>query len=59
MRKRKIKPGSFEDRATAKAELMEGPIDVGAIWKAERLKRDAEVDKELSPEVVRQLQTDN
>jgi hypothetical protein len=48
MRKRKIKPGSFEDRATVKAELKGGQIDLKALW-------DAEVDKELDPTLVKEL----
>lgn len=47
MRKRKVKPNTFEDRATAKAQL-EGKIDLEALWKAEE-------DKELDPRVIEAL----
>lgn len=49
MRKRKVKPNSFEYRAIAKIQLTKGPIDLKKLWKAEE-------DKELLPEVVKKLQ---
>jgi hypothetical protein len=47
MRKRKVKPGSFEDRAIAKVQ-MKGYIDLKALW-------EAEADKELDPDKVEQM----
>lgn len=48
MRKRKVKPNTFEDRAIAKVHL-EGKIDLKKLWEAEQ-------DKELEPETVKELQ---
>ena len=42
MRKRKVKPNTFEDRAIAKIELTKGQIDLKELWKREE-------DKEADP----------
>jgi hypothetical protein len=48
MRKRKVKPNTFEDRAIAKVQI-EGRIDLKKLW-------ESEMDKELSPKRVEELQ---
>jgi hypothetical protein len=48
MRKRKVKPNTFEDRAIARIELTKGPIDLKALWKAEE-------DKEADPKRIKEL----
>jgi hypothetical protein len=47
MRKRKVKPNTFEDRAIAKVQQT-GKIDLAELWKAEE-------DKEADPVVIEAL----
>lgn len=49
MRKRKVKPNTFEDRAIAKAQ-MDGKIDLKALWKAEE---DIEFDPARAEELAK------